>query len=165
MLTLFTDTYAMGRPKGSKNRSTILREAQDTIVARGLMGREQESLDSLHVMEIGMRDFLTKAMTAKANKEKPEVVDESMLQAVSIAEKIAPYRHARLSAVKLAGDPNNPARFKDDATADELRAEVMRRLMVLQEAGAIDLQALPVPKGGIANQGAPGVDQSHLNGE
>ena len=102
MLTLFTDTYAMGRPKGSKNRSTILREAQDTIVARGLMGHEQEFLDSLHVMEIGMRHFLTKAMTAKANKEKPEVVDESMLQAVSIAEKIAPYRHARLSAMKLA---------------------------------------------------------------
>jgi hypothetical protein len=80
-----------------------------------------------------------------------------------IAEKIAPYRHARLSAVKLAGDPNNPARFKDDATADELRDEVMRRLMVLQEAGAIDLQALPVPKGGIANQPAPGGDQSGLN--
>jgi hypothetical protein len=67
--------------------------------------------------------------------------------------------------VKLAGDPNNPARFKDDAAADELRAEVMRRLMVLQEAGAIDLQALPVPMGGIANQSAPGSDQSGLNGE
>jgi hypothetical protein len=25
----------------------------------------------------------------------------------------------------LAGDPNNPARFKDDASADELREEVM----------------------------------------
>jgi hypothetical protein len=49
----------MGRPKGSKNRSTILREAQETIVARGLMGHEQEFLDSLHVMEIGMRHFLT----------------------------------------------------------------------------------------------------------
>ena len=72
-------------------------------------------------------------------------------------------RSSRLSAVKLVGDPNNPARFKDDATADELRAEVMRRLMVLQEAGAIDLQALPVPKGGIANQPAPGGDQSGLN--
>ena len=30
----------------------------------------------------------------------------------------APYRHARLSAMKLAGDPNNPAGFKGDATAD-----------------------------------------------
>ena len=56
--------------------------------------------------------------------------------------------------MKLAGDPNNPARFKDDATADELREEVMRRLGILAEAGVIDLKALPVPKGGIANSGA-----------
>jgi hypothetical protein len=69
-----------------------------------------------------------------------------------------------LSAVKLAGDPNNPARFRDDATADELREEVMRRLGILAAAGVIDLKALPVPKRGIANQPAPGVDQSRLSG-
>ena len=28
------------------------------------------------------------------------------------------------TAMNLAGDPNNPVRFKDDATADELRAEI-----------------------------------------
>ena len=67
--------------------------------------------------------------------------------------------------MKLAGAPNNPVRFKDDATADELREEVMRRLGILAEAGVIDLKALPVPKGGIVNQGAPGGDQSGLNGE
>jgi hypothetical protein len=111
-------------------------------------------------MEEGMRHFYVRAIAAKQTKQPDKVIDAAMIQAVQIAEKIAPYRHARLSAVKLAGDPNNPARFKDDATADELRAEVMRRLMVLQEVGAIDLQALPVPKGGIANQGPPGVDQS-----
>ena len=66
--------------------------------------------------------------------------------------------------MKLAGNPNNSARFKDDATADELREEIMRRLGVLHEAGVIDLRALPVPGGGIANQGAPGGDQSGLNG-
>ena len=81
-----------------------------------------------------------------------------MLQAVSIAEKIAPYKHARLSAVKLAGDPNNPARFKDDATADELREEIMKRLKILVSAGLIDLKALPVPDGGLANQPVPSVD-------
>ena len=75
----------------------------------------------------GMRNFFAKAMQAKANKGKPETIDANMLQAVSIAEKIAPYKHARLSAVKLAGDPSNPARFKDDASADELRAELMKR--------------------------------------
>ena len=112
-----------------------------------------------------MRHFYVRAIAAKQTKQPDKVIDAAMIQAVQIAEKIAPYRHARLSAVKLAGDPNNPARFKDDATADELRAELMRRLIVLQEAGAIDLQALPVPTGGIPNQPAPGGDQSGLNGE
>ena len=133
------------------------------MVARGLLRHEQDFLDSLGVMEEGMRHFYVRAMAAKQTKQPDEVIDAAMIQAVQIAEKIAPYRHARLSAMKLAGDPKNPARFKDDSTADELRAEVMRRLMVLQEAGAIDLQALPVPKGGIANQPAPGGDQSGLN--
>ena len=41
-----------------------------------------------------------------------------------------------------------------NATADELREEIIRRLGVLHEAGVIDLKALPVPGGGIANQGA-----------
>jgi hypothetical protein len=72
--------------------------------------------------------------------------------------------YARLSAVKVAGDPSNPARFKDDATADELRAEIMKRIEILTSAGLIDLQALPAPKGGIA-QPVFGVDQSGINGE
>jgi hypothetical protein len=91
----------MGRPKGSKNRSTILREAQET------------------------RHFYLRATAAKQTKQPDEVIDAAMIQAVQIAEKIAPYRHARLSAAKLAGDPNNPARFKD-ASIEELRAEVMK---------------------------------------
>ena len=135
------------------------------MFARGLEGREQEFLDSLHVMEVGMRHFFAKAMQAKANKGKPETIDANMLQAVSIAEKIAPYKHARLSAVKLAGDPNKPTRFKDDVSADELRAELMKRLRILVSAGLIDLKALPVPGGGIANQSIPGVDQPGINGE
>jgi hypothetical protein len=47
---------------------------------------------------------------------------------------------------KLASDPNNPVRFKDDATADELRAEINRRLTVLQEAGIIELQVIEAPE-------------------
>jgi hypothetical protein len=37
-----------------------------------------------------------------------------------------------LAAVKVAGDAINPVRFKDDATTDELRAEMMRRISRLQ---------------------------------
>jgi hypothetical protein len=90
--------------------------------------------------------------------------DTDLAKAAHLAALVAPYRHARLSAVKLAGDPNNPVRFKEDATADELREEVMRRLGILAEAGVIDLKALPVPKGGIANEPISG-DQSGVNGE
>jgi len=68
----------MGRPKGSKNRSTILREAQET------------------------RHFYLRATAAKQTKQPDEVIDAAMIQAVQIAKKIAPYRHARLSAVTLA---------------------------------------------------------------
>ena len=141
----------MGRPKGSKNRSTILREAQEAMVARGLLGHEQDFLDSLAVMEEGMRHFYVRAMAAKQTKQPDKVIDAAMIQAVQIAEKVAPYRHARLSAVRLAGDPNNPLRFKDDATADELREEIMHHLGVPVDGGVLDLGELLAPKRRIAN--------------
>jgi hypothetical protein len=142
----------MGRPKGSKNRSTILREAQGAVAARGLLGHEQEFLDSLHVMEEGMRHFYVRAVAAKRNGLKQEIVDAAFRDAVAIAEKVAPYRHPRLSAMKLAGDPNNSMRIKDDATVEEIRAELMKHMMILIDGGLIDLEALPVPNRGIANQ-------------
>jgi hypothetical protein len=97
-------------------------------------------------MEKGMRHFYVRAMAAKHPKQPDEVIDAAMMQAVQIAEKIAPYRHARLSSLKLAGNPTNPVSPWDDATADELRAEINRRLMVLQKAGIIELQPLPAPE-------------------
>jgi hypothetical protein len=81
-----------------------------------------------------------------------EIVDAAFRDAVAIAEKVAPYRHARLSAMKLAGDPNNSMRIKDDATVEEIRAELMKHMMILIDGGFIDLEALPVPNRGIANQ-------------
>jgi hypothetical protein len=59
-----------------------------------------------------------------------------------LAALVAPYRHARLSAMKLAGDPNNPVRIRDDATLEELRAEMHKHLNILIEGGLIDLEAL-----------------------
>ena len=46
------------------------------------------------------------------------------------------------AAMKLTSDPTiRPV--KDDATADELRAETMKRLEISTSAGLIHLQALP----------------------
>jgi hypothetical protein len=67
--------------------------------------------------------------------------------------------------MKLAGDPNNPLRIKDDASADELRAELMKHLRRLIDGGVIDLEALPVPNSGIANQPLRGIDQSGVTGK
>jgi hypothetical protein len=44
--------------------------------------------------------------------------------------------------VKVAGDASNPMHFKDDATAEELRAEIVRRINILQNAGILEL---PLP--------------------
>jgi hypothetical protein len=54
--------------------------------------------------------------------------------------------------VQLAGDPNNPARIRDGATLEELRAEMMKHMGILIEGGLIDLEALPVPNRVIANK-------------
>jgi hypothetical protein len=67
--------------------------------------------------------------------------------------------------MKVACDPNNPVRFKDNATAEELRAEMMRRIAELSEAGIIDSTALPAPNGGTGNRLRHGVDPSSLNGD
>jgi hypothetical protein len=58
---------------------------------------------------------------------------------------------------RLGGDPNNPARFKDNATADELREEIMRRRAALNESGILDLERLITPEAGIAYQPMSGV--------
>ena len=86
--------------------------------------------------------FFTKAMTAKANEGKPEIIDANMLQAVNIAEKIAPYRHARLSAMKLAGDPNATKEPGDDASLEELKRIVEFHLERIPPV--LDLKVIPI---------------------
>ena len=105
----------------------------------------------LHVIEEAATHFFIRAELGKNAGRRAEEVDRDYNQAAHLAALAAPYRHARLSAMKLAGDPNNPVRIKDYATADELRAEIMEKLAILREAGVIDLEALPPPKRGIAN--------------
>jgi hypothetical protein len=68
-----------------------------------------------------MRRFYGRALLLKQVNGKPEQIDADLKEAAAIAEKIPPYRHARLSAVKLEGDPTNPARLKDDASIEEIR--------------------------------------------
>jgi hypothetical protein len=133
----------MGRPKGAKNKLTILREAHK---ARIDALREPEIIDNLHVIERAARHFFIRAeMGVNAGRKQSEI-DQDYKQAAALAALAAPYRHARLSAVKLAGNPNNPVSPWDDATAEELRAEIEHRLNVLQDAGIIELKPLLSPE-------------------
>jgi hypothetical protein len=72
-------------------------------------------------------------------------------QAATLAAMLALYKHACLSAMKLAGVPNNPVRIRDDATADELRADIMKHRRVLLDGDIIDLEELSALKRRTAN--------------
>src|SRR5262249_36921781 len=97
-----------------------------------------------------MRHFFAKAMHAKTNNGKPEIIDANMLEAVSIAEKIAPYRHHKLAAIKLNKDPVDPA-LRQEASLEKLRVEMLKHWKRL--APVLDLEALVAPSDGIANRG------------
>ena len=108
---------------------------------------------SLYVIEASMSYFFMQAELGKhSGARKPEEIRQDYRDAAQLASLAAPFRHSRLTAVKIAGDPNSPLRFRDDATADELRAEIMKRIATLQDAGLIDLQALPAPDGETVRQ-------------
>jgi hypothetical protein len=120
----------------------LLREAAQHV---GLKYVDQV-LDSLYVIETAMRHFFLRAEMGKNAGRNHAEVDADFEKAAHLAAMVAPYRHARLSAVKLTGNPNNPVSPWDDATAEELRAEIEHRLNVLQDAGIIELKPLLSPE-------------------
>ena len=64
------------------------------------------SFDSLEIMEGVTRHFFLRALIeeSKGSQTDSNAVDSLMLKALAAAEKVARYRHAQLSAIKLAGD-------------------------------------------------------------
>jgi hypothetical protein len=120
----------MGRPTGAKNRRTLLREAEEAL---GRTRDPNEVVDMLHVIEKAATHFFLRAKMGKNAGRNQSEVDADYEKAAHFAALVAPYRHARLSAMKLAGDPNNPVRIRDDATLEELRAEMHKHLNVLIE--------------------------------
>jgi hypothetical protein len=86
--------------------------------------------------------FYTRAMQLKAVGGKPDEVDANLLKAVGIAEKVMPYRHHRLAAIKLDKDPLPPG-LRQDASLEELEAELKKHWLRL--APVLDLEALMAP--------------------
>ena len=96
-----------------------------------------------------MRYFFMRAQAARNVKGNEAVVRANMLEAVNIAEKIAPYRHHRLAAIKLNKDPVDPA-LREEASLEELRVEMLKHWERL--VPVLDLEALVAPSDGIANR-------------
>src|SRR5271163_503673 len=96
----------MARPKGACNKKTLLREAEQRRLTAD--GNGEVLVDCLHVMEKAMRHFYFKAVKEQERGDKADqiVVGAAFNQAAVLAEKVAPYRHARLAPMKLSGHPN-----------------------------------------------------------
>jgi hypothetical protein len=89
----------MGRPKGARNKRTLLREAEQHVGSKYV----DQVLDSLYVLESSMGHFFIRAEMGKNAGRKQSEVDADYEKAAHLAALVAPYRHARLSAMKLAG--------------------------------------------------------------
>jgi hypothetical protein len=95
-------------------------------------------------MERVMRHFYLRArieerMGAQADWN---AVDSLMQKALAAAEKVARYRHAQLSAVRLAGDISGKM---DEVSLDELLITIKQEWAKLSPL--IDLEAIQVPPG------------------
>jgi hypothetical protein len=67
-------------------------------------------------------------------------------EAAQLAALAAPYRHARLSAVKHIDHADSIDGISANATPEELRAEIAKRIAMLRDRGYVNLDALPPPE-------------------
>jgi hypothetical protein len=150
----------MARPAGSKNKRTLFREAQKKAAqaeARlaAAKGDEYALADSLSVMDEAMKFFLRLAREERNSAVKAKA--DYYISAVSIAEKLAPYRHPRLSSIKVGGDQNHPILVQDGVTAQQVLAEMIAQII---ESGVVPTQIagmLEAPRG-VVRRGIDGGD-------
>ena len=75
------------------------------------------------------------------------MVQKCFDKAVHAAAIAAPYRHARLSAVKhIDSGVEVVDGVRSDASLEELRFEIAKRVAILRDKGIVDLGALPPPE-------------------
>ena len=141
-----------GRVKGSRNKRTLEREKSERIAAaRAELAKNAPAIDyaasydSLDIMEKVMRHFYVRALIEERMGSQTDwnAVDSLMLKALGAAEKVARYRHAQLSAVKIAGElKSGPA---DGATLDELLERIKHQLTKL--GPILELEVVREPQG------------------
>ena len=82
--------------------------------------------DSLAVMEDAMAYFYRLALKERHRNGDADLtaIRDNLREAVTIAKEVAPYRHARLSTVKVGTDRANAPYVPDGVTAAEVREEL-----------------------------------------
>jgi hypothetical protein len=105
-----------------------------------------DAADPLEVIERVMRYFFSLGVHGAKNKAPVEQVQNCFQKALHAASLAAPYRHARLSAVKhIEHQGTTIDGISANASVEELRAEIAKRVVMLAEKGYVDLEALPRP--------------------
>ena len=102
--------------------------------------------DPLHVIETVMRYFYGLGVHDAKNKAPIDQVQKCFNKALYAASLAAPYRHARLSAVKHIDQADAIDGISSNATPEELRAALTKRIRQLIDEGYVDLEALPPPE-------------------
>ena len=127
---------AMGRPLGAKNKRTLIREANIREAAAraqfdlAVTDDEPIKADSLAVMEEAMTYFYRLAQREKRRNgdADPKTIRDNFREAVNIAKEVPPYRHARLSSVRVASDRTNMPEVPEGMTGQEIRAELFAEI-------------------------------------
>jgi hypothetical protein len=104
----------VARRKAQK-KGTLAREAARNVATQRakILGTDLPnvtiSLDSLDVMQQVMRHFYIKAKVKRSSGPAAywKAVDATMLHVAAMAREIAPYRHQRLAALRIAAELRN----------------------------------------------------------
>ena len=107
-----------------------------------------DAADPLEVIERVMRYFYLLGVHGAKNKAPIEDVQKCFNRALHAASIAAAYRHPKLSAVKHLEQIDSIDGISANASVEELRAEIAKRVVMLAEKGYVDLEALPGPANG-----------------
>jgi hypothetical protein len=91
--------------------------------------------DPLEVIEQVMRYFYGLGVHGAKSKAPIDQVQKCFSKALHAASLAAPYRHPRLSAVKQIDQADTIDGISSNATPEELRAEIAKRVAMLRDRG------------------------------
>jgi hypothetical protein len=117
------DTFERFPPKLQYMKEAVARAQTDLVC----IGDESAKADSLAVMENAMTYFYHLALKERhrGGDADSKAIRYNLREAVTIAKEVAPYRHPRLSTVRLGSDRTNAPFVPDGVTAAEVREELL----------------------------------------